>query len=125
MARSGRSGGGEKPTAPQLPVVDDQRIQERMDIKDSPIPVRTIIQIEVGDMPVRDVQVAIMQLEKVYANGKHPTFVLPCRNGKLRTDVIFEGAILGLVNKLCEVSPDGQIVLRGGHSDVDIMRLHV
>jgi len=123
MAKSARSGGIPAPSVtPPAPAVENERLLKRVQTQDvSTIPVRTIITIEVGDMPVKDVQNAVLQVSQIYATGNHPTYVIPVRNGKMTSDIVFEAGIEELIRTLCEVVR-GDIKLRGGWRDVDIMR---
>lgn len=118
MARSARTTPSHQPTPKESTKQDAQRLL----LGDSPIPVRTLIFIEVGDLPTKDVQSAIAQLSELHAISRHPTFICPVRHGRLTTDVIFEAEILDFVDKICEVVDD-KIVLKGGATNVDVARL--
>ena len=110
----------EQPTP--TPVVSDERIQKRTSTVDvSNVPIRTIIAVEVGDLPVSDVQKAIRQLVDIYQHDKHPTYIIPTRNSRMTSDIIFEEGIEELVQKLCEIK-DGKICLKNGWREVDVAR---
>jgi hypothetical protein len=109
----------------QPPAVEDERLLKRVQVQDvSTVPVRTIIAIEVGDLPANQVQNAVLQISQIYATGNHPTYILPVRNGKLTSDIIFEAGIEEMVRTLCEVV-NGEIKLRSGWREVDVMRCFV
>lgn len=126
MARSGRDEAGKaqqgkEEKKPQAVVASKPLAQRMVTYSQSPVPVRTVIFMEVGDTPADQVRQAIAHVKTIHGEGMHPTFVLPVRNRKLTGDVIFEGEILDMVRALCEVK-DGEIVLRDGARDVDVMR---
>ena len=79
---------------------------------DPNIPVRTLIMIEIGNMSRNDVRNAMATIAEQYT-GNHTTFILPTRDGKLTTDVMFEQEIVDYINTFCEVR-EGKIALRGG-----------
>lgn len=83
--------------------------------------IRTVITVEVGDTPASHVREAVHNLALSYQNNPNPHYFLVSRHGKLTTDVLFENEILNLVNTLCEVK-DGQIQMRGGSQEVEIIR---
>lgn len=120
-ARSKPQQVGQPPKEP--PVTIDERLQKRAAIEDSGQPVRTIVYIEVGDLPSAEVRQAIAKVSKLYAANRHPTFVCPVRHGRLTTDVVFERDVLAFVNMVCEVH-DGQIILRSEPVSVDVFRAH-
>lgn len=121
MARSGRSSRKEEPK-PAPPMVLNEGLTKRMArAGDNSIPIRTCVYVEVGDMPAKDVQSALATLNAAYNNSHHPVFVLPLRNGKARTDVLFEGEILEVVRNLFEVR-GGQIEFKRNPVEVDVLR---
>lgn len=79
---------------------------------DPSIPVRTLIKLEIGNMSRSDVRNAMATIAEQYT-GNHTTFILPTRDGKLTTDVLFEQEIVDYINTFCEVI-DGKIALKGG-----------
>ena len=121
MARSGRSGPRPVASTPPPTIVNDN-LGRRL-AKESPanIPVRTCVYIEVGDMPSRDVQQAIIQLKAHYSVTGHPVFILPLRNGKANTDVLFEDEILEPIRALFEIR-NGKIEFKTEPKPVDVMR---
>lgn len=124
MARSGRdqSSTPKKPEQPAPPVVGDKRLAQRMvTYTQSQVPVRTVIFMEVGDLPADQVRAACAQVKAFHGESMHPTFVIPVRHRKLTGDVIFESEILDVVKSICEVAA-GNIVLRDGARDVDVLR---
>ena len=100
------------------PVVQNDGIQRKMAERfaiatTSDIPVRTILKVDVSDIPIGSLQGIISQLLKSHrsAHPHHPVYICPVRNGIVQSEPMFEGAILGLVKDLCEVV-DGQIVFK-------------
>lgn len=125
MPRNGRDEPKKVDTTPPRPVVASKDLARRMvTYSQSEIPVRTVILMEVGELPAEQVRQAVTQVRTLHGEPAHTVFVLPVRNGKLSGDVVFESEILEIVGKICEVK-DGRIVLRGGANDVDIMRSHL
>lgn len=99
-----------------------------MEVDDMSIPIRTVMYVETGDLPsneVRDICATLMQT----LHAGHPHFVVPLRNGKMRTDVDFENEVLEFVRSICEITDDGGsgalIVLKDNVHDVDIIRVRV
>jgi hypothetical protein len=74
---------------------------------------------EVGDASPSEVRISCNEVAKACSDGS-PTFILPMRNGKVTTKVLFEGDILKLVKRMVEIK-DGEIVLKGGEPfEVDV-----
>ena len=115
-----------KPPHRRLPVVDDQRpkskILPRSCERGNPnIPIRTVMYLEIQDMPATDAQrVAAMMLKQLEI--EHPHYVVPIRYGKLTTEFEFEGEVLQTARKLCKVNEKGEIVLKDGAKEVDVIR---
>lgn len=86
------------------------------------LPVRTIYYVDVTNM-LQEQYVAL--LEEVNRGAKNlkggAHYIIPVRNGKIRTDIAFEAEFLKVVNEICEVK-DGQIVLKNGTQDVLVIR---
>lgn len=97
--------------------------------KDPPIdpkianaPVRTVNFVEVKDMPRENVQVLINEVSKAHKlaeGGIH--YIIPIRHGKITSDILFEEEWLKVVRDTCEIE-DGEIVLKGGAKDVNVIR---
>lgn len=122
MARSARNEPKKEQSEPARPVVQDERLAKRGSIEGNHnIPVRTLVYLELGDLPAVEARQALVAVREMHGKSAHPTFILPLRDGKLRTDMLFENEILDFVGKVCEVK-DGAIVMKGGYTDVDIMR---
>ena len=85
------------------------------------VPIRTVMYVEVGNLPPNEVRDIVASLTATLNPG-HPHFVVPLRNGKMNTDLNFENEVLEFVQSICEVQ-DGQIVLKGGCHDVDVIRV--
>lgn len=104
--------------------------QKEPDLKDLPKipagvnkPVRAVHYVEFGDAPAKKVQFFVQELNKVYQGtpgGQH--FVVPVRHGRVTTEVDFEGEFLKVVNELCEVDDNGQIVMKNGSDEVLVLR---
>ena len=86
------------------------------------LPLRTIIYVEVGSMEPARVQLLMQAINKEYANSKGGIhYVIPIRNGKIGTDIVFENEFLNIVKEICEIS-NGEIVLKDGAKDCHIIR---
>lgn len=86
------------------------------------LPLRTIFLMEVGQMEPAKVQLLVQQANEMYdgaRGGIH--YVLPVRNGRIGSDIVFESEFLSIVEKVCEVK-DGQIVLKDGATECNIVR---
>lgn len=86
-------------------------------------PVRAIYFVEVGGMDNRQVQMLLQELNAIYksaAGGVH--YVIPIRHGKITSDILFEKEFLDVVNKLCEATNGGEIVMKDGAKDVCVIR---
>lgn len=120
MARSGRS--EPKKTTKIAPVNNDEALTERMKMyTTSSVPVRTVIFMEIGNLPPQEARNAFAAAQDAHSMAMHPTYVIPTRNGKITGDIIFENEILDVVRAICEVK-DNEIVLRGGANDVNVLR---
>lgn len=88
-------------------------------------PVRTINFVEVGDMEGKQLQLILQRLNATHDTAKGGIhYFLPVRNGKIGSDLIFEEEFLSVVNQTCEVI-DGQIQLKGGAKEVQIIRKQI
>ena len=83
-------------------------------------PIRTVLYIDVTGMQAADARVAVQSLMAAMPVG-HPHYVVTVRNGRPVTDVQFENEFLNVAKSLCEVK-DGEIVLRGGYAEVEVVR---
>ena len=126
MPRNARDVKKDHNATPKVPAsVTNERLASRCALEGpSSIPVRTVMLVEVGDMPSGQVRMIVEQMRAAQGEPLHPTFIQPVRNGKIMGDIIFEQEILTMVRKICEVV-DGEIVLRDGARDVDILRAHL
>jgi hypothetical protein len=93
------------------------------EVGDMSTPIRTVMYVETGNLPPNEVRDVVASLTQTMHPG-HPHFVCPLRNGKLNTDLDFEKEVLDFVKSICEVK-DGQIELKGGCHDVDVIRVRV
>jgi hypothetical protein len=106
-----------------VPQISPEAFARSTEKDDMSVPIRTVMYVEVGNLPpaeVRDVTASLLQT----LHPGHPHFVVPLRNGKMNTDLDFEKEVLEFVNTVCEVQ-DGQIALKGGCHDVNIIRVRV
>ncbi len=122
MARPARNAA--KPVITPKTVIQDERPIEKQLSRstqegNNTIPIRTIVYVEVGEMPPPEVRQVCKAILQGFNNG-HPHYVIPVRDGKLTTEIEFEAEFLQTVNKLCEIK-DNQIVMRDV-KDVDIIR---
>lgn len=91
----------------------------------SVIPVRTVVYVEVGGLDSVQVWELCRQYAAAYEGSVYGThYVVPVRDGRLRSEMEFEEGFLETVNELCEII-DGKIVLKGGAANVQVMRTHV
>lgn len=116
----------EKPK--KQPKIVDERQPSPLPALDPAIankPVRTVVYVEVGNMENERILHMVKEINKLYdkSHGKH--YVLPVRNGKLNTDMVFEQEWLKVVKDTCEVNDEGEIVLKGGCEDVHVIRQKV
>jgi len=85
-------------------------------------PIRTVNFVEVGGMSRQQVMILLDQLNKTHDTAKGGIhYVIPIRDGKIGTDILFEQEWLDVVRKTCEIQ-DGQIVLTGGAKQVTVIR---
>lgn len=87
------------------------------------LPLRTVTYVEVGSMEPAKVQLLMQEINAVHANAKGGIhYVIPIRNGKIGTDIVFEQQFLDVVKDVCEVNGAGEIVLKNGATDCNIIR---
>lgn len=92
---------------------------------DSSIPLRTIIYLEVGEMSQAHVQHLVNLVSKEYETARGGIhYIIPVRDGKLSTEIVFEDEFEKIVQELCEIK-DGQIRLKDGATECRIIREHV
>lgn len=87
------------------------------------LPLRTVYYVEVGTMDQLHVQELVKRLgdaNESLKGGMH--YVVPVRNGRIGSDIIFEHEILEMVRKVCEVNSDGEIILKDGATECQIVR---
>jgi len=88
-------------------------------------PVRAVFFIEVGGMGGPQLALLMQRANEEYSQmsgGNH--YAIPVRNGKIGTDVVFEQEWLDKVRETCTIV-DGQIVLRDGAREVQVVRTMV
>lgn len=126
MARSARS--EEKPQkAKNKPMVVDERpltkrLPRSTERGNPNIPIRTVLYVEMGDSSPQQINAYLSEVIGKYAKNEHPHYIMPVRDGRVAGDIAFEGEFLKLVHELCEVDEDGEIVLKNGSQDVDVIR---
>jgi hypothetical protein len=105
-------------------IIDNRRdAQSTEALISSNVPVRAIVYVEVGGMDQLRIQCLIQELNAMYQGARGGVhYILPVRNGKLGTDIIFEEQFLQVVKQTCEVSKDGEIVLQDGAKEVRILK---
>ena len=117
-----------KKTENKLKIVDERSKEipiQNIDPKTANLPVRTVNFVEVGGMSPAQIRILLEQL-----NHSHQTaqggihYVVPVRNGKIGSDILFEKEWLDIVNKTCEII-DNKIVLRDGAQEVMVIRQSV
>lgn len=109
---------------PKQPVVIDQRQPDISlpEIPNSNVPVRAVVFVEVGDMDQVRVQCLIQEINKIYRGSRGGIhYVIPVRDGKIRTDIVFENEFLDVVNQLCEIR-DNKIVFQDDAAEVKVLR---
>ena len=127
MPRSGRSKPKDRTKKKTVTKVDERptsRILPRSQERGNPnVPVRTVLYVEVGDLPTAQVQELCRHLLKGLSN-EHPHYIVPLRSGRLTSEIVFEKEFLSTVRAVCEIKDD-EIVLKGGAQNVDIIRKKV
>jgi len=124
MAKSARN--APKDVPPKQPcVVQDERSPDKILPLSKEtgllLPLRTVLYVEVQDLPVSDVQNVVSKVLEGLPQG-HPHYVVPLRYGKILTDYEFEGEFLDTVKKLCKVNEDGEIVFKDNAAEVHVIR---
>ena len=125
MAKPGRS--SEKPPTPKKPakVIDNRPFEKRFPLSSVPgdlnVPIRTVLFVEVGEMPADQVRQVIAAVNKNYIDAAHPHYVACIRNGKITNEPVFENEFLNIVKKICEVK-DGKVAMKGGAHEVRVIR---
>lgn len=86
------------------------------------VPVRTVNFVEVGSMNNQQITILLDQLNKTHDTAKGGIhYIIPIREGKIGTDILFEQEWLNVVHQTCEIR-DGQIVLKNGATEVKVIR---
>ncbi len=125
MAKPGRNAPIPKPVH-HTEVINERPIEKRLQsstssiVGDPNIPIRTVLYIEVGQLPPNDVRTIIADLTKAM-NNEHPHYIVPTRSGKVTNEVVFEEQFMSVVKELCEIK-DGEIVLKGGAQKMTVLR---
>lgn len=117
-----------KKTENKLKIVDERSKEipiQNIDPKIANLPVRTVNFVEVGGMSHAQVRILLDQLNQAHQTAKGGIhYVVPVRNGKIGSDILFEKEWLDIVNKTCEII-DNKIVLRDGAQEVMVVRQSV
>jgi hypothetical protein len=112
----------------EVPQVSPEVLARSKEVDDMSTPIRTIMYVEVGNLPPNEVRDIVASLTATLHPG-HPHFVVPLRNGKMNTDLDFEAEVLEFVNAICEITDDGgsgaKIVLKDGCHNVDVIRVRI
>jgi hypothetical protein len=85
-------------------------------------PIRTVVYVEVGDASQEQIMNLLRAVNEAYKSnegGIH--YVIPVRNGKLRTEIEFEQEFLETIRKICTIR-DGQIVFTDGMKETVVIR---
>ncbi len=113
---------GNKEPKKHVMVVDERKrnIDEVKPTSDKPLIV--VNYVEVGDMDPKQVQLMVQEISasfnrKQFANH----YLLPVRNGKIGTDMVFEEEWLKAVRDTCEVV-GSEIKLKRDAVDLEIVR---
>lgn len=87
------------------------------------MPVRHIAYVEVGKATPEQVTQLVASVAAAFTE-KHgsSTYIIPMRNGRITTDLQIEHEFLETARKLCEVNEAGEIVLKGGATEVQVIR---
>ncbi len=127
MARSGRSAPrkveAKAPVIVQNSSTVNSVLARSAEVGNNDLPIRTVLYIEVGDLPATQVRQVVSHVMDNLSNG-HPHHVAVMRNGKVTSDVEFEGEFLHTVRQLCEIK-DGEITLKGGAKEMEVIRRSV
>lgn len=113
----------EKKVDKKRPLIIDERKSKIPEIMPSTSnPLRVINYVEVGDMDKAHIQLLVQELNRTYQMAKGGIhYFIPIRNGKIGSDIVFEEEWLKCVSETCEIK-DGQIVLKNGAAEVEIIR---
>lgn len=85
-------------------------------------PVRTVNFVEVGSMNNQQIKILLQQLNKSHDSAKGGIhYIVPIREGKIGTDILFEEEWLKVVHQTCEIV-DNKIVLKNGAMKVNVVR---
>lgn len=108
----------------QVPVIDNRKISvQKVDLSQANQPVRTVHLVEMREMTPSQMKVFMDKLADVQSkstDGIH--FVLPVRDGKIGSDILFEQEWESLVQRMFEVDQTGKIVLKGGAKETQVIR---
>lgn len=125
MVRSKRSKPKPEKSKPRPQIIDERPPEKVLprskEAGDRKLPIRTVLYVEVGDLPSQAIGALCMDVMKKYAQNEHPHYVLPVRNGKLGPDIVFEEEWLKTIRQLCKVE-NGEIVFKHTAREVDIIR---
>jgi hypothetical protein len=118
----------EEPKLADVPQVSPEVLARSKEVDDMSVPIRTVMYVEVGNLPPNEVRDIVASLTATLHPG-HPHFVVPLRNGKMNTDLDFEAEVLEFVRSICEITDDGgsgaKIVLKDGCCDVNVIRVRI
>ena len=78
----------EGPKAAVIPEISPEALARSKEVDDMHIPIRTIMYVEVGNLPPNEVRDITASLTRTLHPG-HPHFVVPLRNGKIHTEYTF------------------------------------
>jgi len=105
--------------------VIDERDFSALEIPEDDIPVRAVHYVEVGEMTPAQIAILMKQLNESFKSAKGGThYVVPIRNGKIGSDIVFENEWLEVVRNTCEIV-DNQILLKNNIQEVKILRQRV
>lgn len=88
------------------------------------MPVRTVHYVEIGNMHSKQLQLLLQEMNKMYDTAHGINYFIPVRHGKISCDIQFEAEFLTVVNEMCEIK-DGEIILKGGAKDVQVIRQQI
>lgn len=99
-------------------------VNEKVDrlVRDPNERIRVVVYLETAGMDNARIFHFIKTLNESYKDSKDTHYVVPVKNGKLKTDLQFEQEFLNTIRDVCKVDEAGNIVFKETFGDVTVIR---
>lgn len=99
-------------------------VNEKVDrlVRDPNELIRVVVYVDTDGMSNAQIYHLVKTLNESYKDSRGTHYVVPVRNGKLKTDLEFEQEFLTTIRNICTVDNNGSIVFKESYGEVTVIR---